>query len=352
VRSAANPHQAAGARPRVIATAVLLASAVALLAAAIFAAPSPSADAQSGPSLTRRASITYLSADQGRLTALPGTACAGPLRTGTVLERQMTSGGIVRSYRLYMPASVQKGQRVPVVLNFHALASNGQIQEDLSGMRSIADREGFILVSPNASGTPSGWNALLNADSGVDDVQFVDDLLDELLQDYCVDGRRIYATGFSSGGMITSRIGCELGSRFAAVAPVAGLYAPADPCVGVSPMLAIHGTNDTVVPFGGGMTVGVPYAGAREGLKDWAGKISRCSGSLVTYPVGPALTLEEYQGCGQQDTGLLVINGLGHAPPNGATADYIWSFFERHTLPFPPSHQVATHAPAGPGADQ
>jgi len=56
----------------------------------------------------------------------------------------MQSGGRTRSYRLYMPSSIEKGRRVPVVLNFHALAADGTIQENLSGLRPIADRERFI----------------------------------------------------------------------------------------------------------------------------------------------------------------------------------------------------------------
>jgi polyhydroxybutyrate depolymerase len=297
----------------------------------------PAAAAEGGPKLTRRLTLEQVASDQGRLTVLPGTQCAGELRTGVDFAGTVVSGGLVRTYRLHMPATVRKGEPAALVLNFHALAANGTIQEELSGLRAISDREGFILVSPDAQGTPSGWNALLNASSGVDDVRFVADLLAQLSQDYCVDVRRVYATGFSSGGMLASRLGCQLGTRFAAVAPVAGIYAPEDLCIGVSPMLAIHGTRDTVVPFSGGTAVGVPYPGARAAVAQWAGRIARCFGGVVSTPLGPGLTLEEYTGCGSQYTGLLVVDGLGHAPPNG-DAEYIWAFFKRFKLGYGPSY--------------
>jgi polyhydroxybutyrate depolymerase len=298
----------------------------------------PPASAQATPELKRRLTLELIASDQGRLTALPGTQCAGDLRTGVDLVGTLTSGGLERTYRLHMPETVKRGEPAPLVLNFHALAANGAIQEELSGLRAISDREGFILVSPDAYGTPSGWNALLNGNSGVDDVQFVADLLARLSQDYCIDVRRIYATGFSSGGMLASRLGCELGTRFAAVAPVAGVYAPDDLCVGVSPMLAIHGTRDTVVPFSGGTAVGVPYPGARAAVAQWAGRIARCFGGVVSTSIAPGVTLEEYTGCGSQYTALLVVEGLGHAPPSGADAEYIWSFFKRFKLGYGPSY--------------
>jgi polyhydroxybutyrate depolymerase len=291
--------------------------------------------AQTPPELTNKLQLGFVASDQGRLTTLPGTGCAGELRTGADLVGSLTSGGILRTYRLHMPVTAQQGVPTPVVLNFHALASNGQIQEDLSGLRPLSDREGFILVSPDGAGSPSGWNALLNESSGIDDVAFVNDLIDELQRNYCVDVRRVYATGFSSGGMMASRLGCELGSRIAAVAPVAGVYAPEELCAGVSPMLAIHGTGDTVVPFDGGLTVGVPYPGARAALAQWAGRISHCYGPVTSVGVGPRLILEKYSGCGAE-TSLLVVEGLGHAPPDGAIADYMWSFLQSKKLPFVP----------------
>merc|ERR1719461_1153480 len=40
----------------------------------------------------------------------------------------------------------------------------------------------------------------------VDDVGFIDTLLDELEATYCIDRSRIYVTGYSNGGMMTQRL--------------------------------------------------------------------------------------------------------------------------------------------------
>lgn len=322
--------------------AALVAAGLLLLAAITFV---PLAAAQSGPGLTPRLRLAQVASDQGRITTLPGIGCAGRAITGVDAVRSIPSGGHTRTYRVYLPTTAKPGVRLPVVIDFHALASNGELQESLTGFGALAESEGFVLVHPDGLGKPTGWNALLNANSGIDDVQFTNDLLDDLLRDYCIDARRIYATGFSNGGMLASRIGCTLGSRVAAVAPVAGFYAPDDNCVGVAPILAIHGTNDTVVPFAGGLTVGVPYPGVQESLKEWAGKVAHCSGAASSYYIGPGLRLESFEGCGRELSSLLVVEGLGHAPPTGAVAEYIWSFFKQQQLPWPSSYAAAAPTP-------
>ncbi len=322
--------------------AALFAAGLLLLAAVTFV---PLAAAQSGPKLTQRLRIAHLAADQGRITTLPGIGCAGQTITGVDAVRSFPSSGHTRTYRVYLPTTAKPGVRMPVVIDFHALASNGELQESLTGFSALSESEGFILVHPDGLGRPSGWNALLNASSGIDDVQFTNDLLDDLLRDYCVDARRIYATGFSNGAMLASRIGCQLGSRVAAIAPVAGFYTPEDNCVGVAPVLAIHGMNDDVVPFAGGLTVGVPYPGVQASLKDWAGKVAHCSGSESSYYIGPGLRLESYEGCGRELSSLLVVEGLGHAPPTGAVAEYIWAFFKQQELPWPASYTAAAPTP-------
>jgi polyhydroxybutyrate depolymerase len=295
------------------------------------------ASAQPGPKLTRRQTFPQVSSDQGRLTTFAGVGCAGDLRTGADIAGSLISGGITRTYRLHMPPTVQRGKPAPLVLNFHALGSSGEIQEHYSGLRPLSDAEGFILVSPDGTGSPAGWNALLNEQSSVDDVAFVDDLMDHLQQNYCIDVRRIYATGFSNGGMLAARAGCRLGTRIAAVAPVAGVYAPGDPCVGVAPILAIHGQRDDVVPFSGGTAVGAPYPGARAAVADWAGRIAFCHGGVLATQLQPGVMLESYTGCGLEETSLVVVEAAGHAPPDGS-AELIWEFFEKHRLPFSPGY--------------
>merc|ERR1719384_217079 len=85
-----------------------------------------------------------------------------------------------------------------------------------------------------------------------DDLGFIETLLDELEDTYCIDRSRIYATGFSNGGMMTQRLGCELNHRLAAIAPQHGQLALGFNCEPKydepMPIINIWGTNDTIVP--------------------------------------------------------------------------------------------------------
>ena len=67
---------------------------------------------------------------------------------------------------------------------------------------------------------------------------------------------RIYCCGMSNGGMMTFKLACQLGHRFAGFASVAGVLL--DPIVancnltGSIPMLLCHGTDDVLVHYNGG----------------------------------------------------------------------------------------------------
>jgi polyhydroxybutyrate depolymerase len=114
---------------------------------------------------------------------------------------------------------------VPLVLNFHGATSNAEQQRSLfSQMDATADAKGFIVVYPEGIG--SSWNAGAccgdAASQSVDDVGFALALVEHMKSIACVDPARIYATGFSNGGRMSYRLGCEAAHVFAAIAPVAG----------------------------------------------------------------------------------------------------------------------------------
>ena len=226
-----------------------------------------------------------------------------------------------------------------LVLNFHGLGGDGAGQETYSGLVKVSDREGFLLVSPDGTGSPRGWNAVLDS-GGTNDVQFVRDLLDALEADFCIDREMVFSTGFSNGAFLSSLLGCVLGDRIAAVAPVAGVYFPSGVRCAQVPLLAIHGTADAVVPFKPGLIFNTyPYAGAREGEMAWE-RNNGCSGERTTETIANGVTEEEVPGCGV-DTRLVVVEGGGHTWPGGvfvpglgattkdlSAAEFIWQFFE------------------------
>ena len=128
-----------------------------------------------------------------------------------------------------------------------------------SGLNQKADQEGFLAVYPNGTGrfsslTWNGGNCCGSAmQQRVDDVAFIDAVLDDLANVVNVDTKRVYATGISNGAIMAYRLASELSERIAAIAPVAGPMGTAtcSPRRAVS-VLHFHGTDDQFAPFNGG----------------------------------------------------------------------------------------------------
>ena len=87
-------------------------------------------------------------------------------------------------------------------------------------------------------------------------------MCDYMVANYAVDATKIYATGISNGGFMSSRLGCELSNKIAAIAVDAAsmeqttIAATCNPTKPV-PAIFIQGTLDPLVPFlGGVMTAG------------------------------------------------------------------------------------------------
>lgn len=158
----------------------------------------------------------------------------------------ITSGGVERSYLLYVPEAY-RGDPAPLVLNFHGSGGVPENQLRTSGFGELADREGFVVAFPAGAFTNSvtarSWNA--NVEAGVDDVQFARDVIADVSSKLRIDASRIYATGFSGGARMTSRLACELADTLAAAAPVSGLQYP-DGCtlVHAMPIITFHGKAD------------------------------------------------------------------------------------------------------------
>lgn len=167
-----------------------------------------------------------------------------------------------------------------------------------------------------------------------------DALLDELAATFCVDEGRVYATGFSNGGMFVNRLGCDLAARFAAVAPVSGLLARGFNCApaAAQPIMYLHGTQDNTVPLdGAASTDGYWYTSMTDLIDGYASAASQdCDASDTAYPTSgdgiQSFVCNERANCA---SGALVVGCTwrgNHAwpvknPGNFYVNDVIWEFF-------------------------
>lgn len=253
-----------------------------------------------------------------------------PAAEPAVVQRRIQVGGVDRTYRLYTPPDSENAGPVPLVLALHGSGNSVDSLVDASEFDEAADAGGFIVAYPQAVGI--SWHGGFCCTSGrgdpAADLRFVDQLISDVVASRRIDESRIYAVGFSAGGIMAYRLGCDLAARFAGVGAIAGSMVLED-CRPSRPLsvIAIHGTADDVVPYAGGRINGGatgPAAPAADVAGRWA--------SLDGCPAGPTLevrgplTSTTWSNCGGgTSVRLVTVEGGGHnwflpvyGPPNGA----------------------------------
>lgn len=172
----------------------------------------------------------------------------GAQETQGFSSHNLVSSGVEREFLLYVP-HVDHDDALPLVFSLHGSGSVPQSQVDVSHFDVLAQRHGFVVVFPAGAFTNSitarSWNA--NKEEGVDDVQFVRDMIKRVSEMIDIDQSRIYTSGYSGGARMSSRLACELSNVLAAAAPVAGLQYP-DDCTlkRPIPLIAFHARDDQV----------------------------------------------------------------------------------------------------------
>ncbi|MDP8927909.1 MAG: hypothetical protein M3O70_04835 [Actinomycetota bacterium] len=283
---------------------------------------------------------------EARLVGCEGIA---PTTAG-VMTRQIDVDGTMRTYLLAVPRSYSGTRALPLLLNFHGYGSNAPQQAAYSRLNELGSRRGFLVVTPEGSGSPARWT-LPDTVPGVDEVAFVRALLDELRARWCIDEQRLYATGMSNGAAFAALLACELDGRIAAVAAVAGINL-VEPCESGAPVsvIAFHGTADSVVPYAGGRIFdSVEVRSVGEAVAGWAGH-NRCASDADEARVSDNVRRRAYVGCAagtavrlySVEGGSHTWPGAAYVPPLGAVSDEIEAsqlvldFFSEHPSPSAP----------------
>jgi poly(3-hydroxybutyrate) depolymerase len=245
-----------------------------------------------------------------------GCGAPDPLKSGT---STIDVSGTSREYILKVPDDYDAQRPYKLIFGFHARGGNatqvaGSGNDNYYGLVSRSGG-GAIFVSPE--GIDAGWR---NEDGR--DIAFVKAMLSLFNSKLCIDQQRIFATGFSFGGMMSDAIGCAMADVFRAIAPMAGAIPnPEHPYSGcdqpnMQPIAVwmAHGDNDTVVPLADG----------KDALDIFL-KRSQCQAE--TMPVSPSPCVA-YQGCLPDYPVVLCQFSGGHMVPSFA-AEGIWDFFDQ-----------------------
>lgn len=197
-------------------------------------------------------------------------------RPVAVSQWGMVSGGRRRRYLKLQPREREAGS-LPVVLDMHGSGITPEDHVRITSAWALASEA--VVIVPQAA-TPfdildvlpftvtdtlppaTAWNipgtalpgeaeARSGAD-GVDEVSFVGDLIDELVERHRIDAARIHVRGYSGGARLASHLAAKYPDRIASICCVAGVRFPAEPAPDMPPLLAIHGRRDPLNAFAGG----------------------------------------------------------------------------------------------------
>lgn len=268
--------------------------------------------------------------------------------------------GRTRTYVLQLPPGYYNtSEGVPLVIALHGTGGTGaQFEYDYRFSEKAAGA-GFAVVYPDGIKSDGflgirTWNAGGCCDYAmeqqVDDVGFINTLLDRLTAGYRFDSRRVYAAGMSNGGMMAYRLACELPHRITAIAAVSCSMMVNGDCTPsrAVPVLHIHSVLDNKIPYYGGTGIGGYYFPPVDSvLSNWALK-NGCTAAPQVLEDNGRYRLTEWSSCadGTVVRCYLTQDG-GHAWPGGIKSrpradepssaldanDVIWEFFQRFSLP-------------------
>jgi poly(3-hydroxybutyrate) depolymerase len=289
-------------------------------------------------------------ADVGTLATTAGCGKAPTLTSGA---RTIQSSGQNRSYILRIPENYDRSHPYRLIFGFHWLGgtandvdsggSDGYVWS-YYGQRQLANNSA-IFVAPQ--GFNNGW-----ANSGGQDVTFVDDLIRLIENDLCVETTQRFALGFSYGGAMSYSLACSRPNVFRAVAVFSG--GQLSGCAGGTQPVAymgIHGISDTVLNISQG-----------RALRDTFVRNNGCTAQNPREPAAGSRThiTTTYSGCraGYPVVWAAFDGGHGPGPVDGASGDSgartwtkneVWRFFTQFDGA-PPSGGPSSSPPVSPSA--
>jgi polyhydroxybutyrate depolymerase len=263
----------------------------------------------------------------------------------------------IRTYLIYIPTNYNENNPTPLVLVLHGGPNTAKNASERFGVSEKAEEEGFIAVYPNGVckiPTRRTWNMgfgfglayLFN----VDDVGFIEKLIQKMQEKYNIDPDRIFIAGHSAGAMMTYRLAAELSDKVAAIASNGGvigghqvdnpLWQIPEPDNPVS-IAEFHGKLDDIVPYDGGWNQGggVFYLSVNDSMSFWVEQ-NGCNTEPDTT-TSENVTIDKYKGgAAGTEVWIYTIHNKGHIwfggqpwedpDPVVSTTDEMWEFFASH----------------------
>ncbi len=165
-----------------------------------------------------------------------------------------------REYIIHLPPSFNTLTKLPVIFALHGGGGTAKGAVLFYNLETLADKNNFIIVYPNALdkawSIPGMTSRVKGLDTSVNDLHFMNVLLDTMIAGYKADPSKVFCTGISRGAMFSYYLADAMNSRITAIAAVCGgisetqarTYSLKKPV----PVLIINGTGDPLIKYEGG----------------------------------------------------------------------------------------------------
>ena len=243
----------------------------------------------------------------------PG-ACAPGQHFPSTATFTVEVGGGQRGALIQLPADYRSDRPFPLLLSLHPFVVDPVAWEQYSHLADDGARRGYIVASPRGSEPGPRWSVPGGVQTAADDFAFVDALIDQLSDQYCVNPARVFAAGFSAGAAMATALGCERADRFAAIAASGGSnLTQLCPESASTDTMVLHGSADPIAPPSGNTIPFTPPVGltvdtvvARLAVRNG------CSSAPASSQVTATVMVDRYVSCTHGRLEYWRMQGAGH----------------------------------------
>jgi polyhydroxybutyrate depolymerase len=219
--------------------------------------------------------------------------------------QNITVTGVAGDYIVELPTGYDKTRAYPLITSFRGAGVSADSFRTYLNLHSAVGADA-IVVTPDCLGSAAAWDITR-------DLPLFDAVLQQVEANYCVDPRKVFAAGHTSGGYFVNALATIRGAELRGIAPLT-----------VGPPAAAGQGEFAVWMSQGNMDTTVPVTSGRADRDFWA-KQNKCDTTMPTA-VDPTPCVE-YAKC---DAGFPVryceYDGTLDLPVFAASG--IWEFFK------------------------